>query len=279
VRLASYIVGGRESYGVVTEGGVVDLGSELSYPDLRSFVAEHREGEADEVLARGTMLELSEIELLPVIPNPDKIFCVGLNYADHVAETGRSVTEHPSIFMRTSGTQVGHGQSLSRPRESVQLDFEGEIAVVIGKASRRIRRDEAWGHIAGFACYNDATIRDWQRHTAQWTPGKNFYRTGGFGPWMVTADEIPEGTVMTLTTRLNGEQMQHTTSDRMIFGIAEVIEYISTFSLLLPGDVIATGTPSGVGARREPEVWMRAGDKVEVEIDRVGVLINTVEDD
>ena len=166
-----------------------------------------------------------------------------------------------------------------RPRESTQLDYEGEIAVIIGRGGRRIAEADAARHVAGYACYNDGSIRDWQRHTSQWGPGKNFWRTGGFGPWMVTADEIPFGTVMTLTTRLNGNVMQQATTEMLIHSIARQIAYASTVAPLEPGDVVVTGTPGGVGARRQPPVWMKAGDCVEVEVDRIGVLRNTVADE
>jgi 2-keto-4-pentenoate hydratase/2-oxohepta-3-ene-1,7-dioic acid hydratase in catechol pathway len=166
-----------------------------------------------------------------------------------------------------------------RPRESKNLDYEAEIAVIIGKAGRRISQKDSWSHIAGYSCYNDGSVRDWQRHTIQWTAGKNFARTGGFGPWMVTADEIPPGATMTLSCRLNGERMQHATTEQMIFKIPKILEYVSTWTTLVPGDVIVTGTPGGVGARRTPPIWMKPGDKVEVEIDKVGVLENTIGED
>jgi 2-keto-4-pentenoate hydratase/2-oxohepta-3-ene-1,7-dioic acid hydratase in catechol pathway len=174
---------------------------------------------------------------------------------------------------------VGHKQPILRPRESKNLDYEAEIAVIIGAAGRRISQKDAWSHIAGYSCYNDGSVRDWQRHTVQWTAGKNFARTGGFGPWMVTADEIPPGTQMTLSCRLNGERMQHASTEQMIFKIPKIIEYVSTWTTLVPGDVIVTGTPGGVGARRTPPVWMKPGDKVEVEIDKVGILENTIGED
>jgi 2-keto-4-pentenoate hydratase/2-oxohepta-3-ene-1,7-dioic acid hydratase in catechol pathway len=168
---------------------------------------------------------------------------------------------------------------MPRPRESKMFDYEGEIAVIIGTGGRRIPEADSWKHIAGYACYNDGSVRDWQRHTVQWTAGKNFARTGPFGPWMVTADEIPPGTVLTLVTRLNGTEMQRATTEMMIFKIPRLINYISTFTELVPGDVIVTGTPGGVGSRRTPPVWMNPGDKVEIEVDKVGVLQNTITED
>jgi 2-keto-4-pentenoate hydratase/2-oxohepta-3-ene-1,7-dioic acid hydratase in catechol pathway len=168
---------------------------------------------------------------------------------------------------------------MPRPRESKMFDYEGEIAVVIGLGGRRIPESDAWRHVVGYACYNDGSVRDWQRHTVQWTAGKNFARTGPFGPWMVTADEIPPGTVLTLVTRLNGTEMQRATTEMMIFTIPRLIDYISTFTELVPGDVIVTGTPGGVGSRRTPPVWMNPGDKVEIDVDKVGVLVNTISED
>jgi 2-keto-4-pentenoate hydratase/2-oxohepta-3-ene-1,7-dioic acid hydratase in catechol pathway len=222
--------------------------------------------------------QASDVTWLPVIPNPDKIVCVGLNYEEHRVETGRDKTEQPALFLRVGASQVGHRQPIIRPRESTNLDFEAEIAVVIGKAGRRISQKDSWSHIAGYSCYNDGSVRDWQRHTIQWTAGKNFTATGGFGPWMVTADEIPPSTVMTLSCRLNGERMQHATTEQMIFKIPKIIEYVSSWTTLLPGDVLVTGTPGGVGARRTPPLWMKPGDKVEVEIDKVGILENGIAD-
>jgi 2-keto-4-pentenoate hydratase/2-oxohepta-3-ene-1,7-dioic acid hydratase in catechol pathway len=222
--------------------------------------------------------KLSDIAWLPVIPNPDKIVCVGLNYQDHVVETGRDNTEQPAIFLRVAESQVGHLQPIVRPKESTHLDFEAEIAVIIGKPGRRIAQKDAWSHIAGYSCYNDGSVREWQRHTIQWTAGKNFAQTGAFGPWMVTADEIPPNSKMTLSCRLNGQEMQKATTEQMIFRIPKIIEYVSAWTTLLPGDVLVTGTPGGVGARRTPPVWMKPGDKVEIEIDRVGILENGIAD-
>jgi len=217
--------------------------------------------------------------LLPVIPNPDKIVCVGLNYHDHVKETGRDLTEKPAIFLRLNDSQVAHGQNIVRPLESHRLDYEGEIAVIIGKGGRRIQEADAWSHIAGYSCYNDGSVRDWQNFTTQWIPGKNFFKTGGFGPWMVTADEIAPNQVMTLSTKLNGQEMQRTTTDMMIHSIPRQLAFISTVIPLKAGDVIVTGTPGGVGNKRTPQVFMKPGDVIEIEVDAIGVLRNGIEDD
>jgi 2-keto-4-pentenoate hydratase/2-oxohepta-3-ene-1,7-dioic acid hydratase in catechol pathway len=282
LRLISYEHQGRASFGAEVDGGVVDLQAALGgrYADLKAVLAADALGEAKAALAgRSAELALNAVTLLPVIPNPGKIWCCGLNYGEHVRETNREVTEQPTFFLRFADSQVGHGQAIVRPKESTQLDYEAEIAVVIGKPGRRIAEDDAWNHIAGYACYNDGSVRDWQRHTSQWAPGKNFWRTGGFGPWLVTADEIAPDALMTLTTRLNGVEMQRATTAMMIHGIARQIAYVSAVAPLEAGDVIVTGTPGGVGARRTPPVWMKPGDVVEIEIDKVGVLRNTIADE
>ena len=280
MKLSSYKTAQGESYGIVTAKGIVDLKRYLGnqYPDLKSLVAGNAFSQAVQYAGAQADYQASDVTWLPVIPNPDKIVCVGLNYQEHVVETGRDNTEQPAIFLRLPESQVGHRQPIVRPRESKNLDFEAEIAVIIGKAGRRISQKDSWSHIAGYACYNDGSVRDWQRHTIQWTAGKNFPQTGGFGPWMVTADEIPPGTTMTLSCRLNGERMQHASTEQMIFKIPKIIEYVSTWTTLLPGDVLVTGTPGGVGARRNPPIWMKPGDKVEIEIDKVGVLENSIAD-
>jgi 2-keto-4-pentenoate hydratase/2-oxohepta-3-ene-1,7-dioic acid hydratase in catechol pathway len=279
MKLVSFEQGGRARFGAVVEGGVVDLGPAFQdrYADLKAFLGGDEFAAAKAYLdGRAADFALNEIVFLPVVPNPGKIWCCGLNYAEHVRETNREVTEKPMFFLRFADSQVGHGQSILLPPESSQLDYEGEIAVIIGKPGRRIAESDAWSHIAGYACYNDATLRDWQRHTQQWAPGKNFYRTGGFGPWMTTSDEIAPDAVLTLTTRLNGQEMQKASTPMMINSIPRQIAYVSTVAPLQVGDVIVTGTPGGVGARREPPVWMKAGDVVEIEIDKIGVLSNAI---
>ena len=270
---------GQDSYGAVLGDRVVDLREVFGTraPDLKALIAAGLLGEAAAALssARAT-LALAELRLLPVIPNPGKIVCVGLNYGDHVRETGREITEKPTLFLRVAESQLAHGEDIVLPPESSRLDYEGEIAVVIGQGGRRIAEADAWAHIAGYACYNDGSIRDWQTATPQWTAGKNFWRTGGFGPWMVTRDEIRDDQVMTLVTRLNGEEMQRTTTDKLIHSIPRQIAHISAFTPLSPGDVIVTGTPGGVGAKRNPPVWMKPGDIVEIEVDAIGVLRNGI---
>ncbi|MBO9515896.1 MAG: fumarylacetoacetate hydrolase family protein [Variovorax sp.] len=283
MKLISFHHQGRASYGVVQQGTqVLDLGAHFGTraPDLKALIAAGLIDEAARLAASapGT-LELAQLVLDPVIPNPGKIVCVGLNYGEHVRETGREVTESPTLFLRVAESQVAHGDDIVLPRESTKLDYEGEIAIVIGEGGRRIAEADAWKHIAGYACYNDGSIRDWQTATPQWTAGKNFWRTGGFGPWMVTRDEIQDGQVMTLVTRLNGVEMQRTTTDKLIHSIPRQIAYISAFIPLCAGDVIVTGTPGGVGAKRTPPVWMKPGDVVEIEVDAIGVLRNGIRAD
>jgi 2-keto-4-pentenoate hydratase/2-oxohepta-3-ene-1,7-dioic acid hydratase in catechol pathway len=224
-------------------------------------------------------LSLDEIEFLPVIPDAGKILCVGINYTTHVKETGRDMPMHPMIFTRFADSQAGHLTPLIRPFVSHKLDFEGELAVVIGKTARHVKAENALEYVAGYSCYNDGSVRDYQKHTIQFIPGKNFPNTGGFGPWLVTSDEIPDPQALHLTTRLNGDVMQDTDTSDMIFGVAELIEYCSTFTELAPGDVIVSGTTGGVGAFREPPVWMKPGDSIEIAISGIGTLRNTIADE
>lgn len=279
MKFASFTHNGTDSWGVVTDEGVVETGGELRgrFPTLRDAIAADALAEVANHAAARTPIPFDRITFLPVIPNPDKIICAGVNYEEHRIETNRERTDHPTIFLRLAASQTGHDAPILLPPESVELDYEGEIAVIIGKAGRRISREDAWSHVAGYAPYNDASIRDWQRHTGQWASGKNFPATGAFGPWMVTRDEIADGEEIPLETRLNGQVMQRATTAMMIFDIPRLIEYASTFTHLVPGDVIATGTPGGVGVKRTPQVFMKDGDTVEVEIGKVGTLINRVE--
>lgn len=282
MKLISFLNQGTPSYGIVNGDDVLDLMPILGAqaPDLKTLIAKNLLGAAAEAAkTRPFTLKYSQLTLLPVIPNPGQIFCIGLNYGEHVRETGKEITETPVIFLRLPESQVAHGQDIVRPPESHRLDYEAEIAIVIGKPGRRIKEEDAWDHIAGYACYNDGSIRDWQVATSQWTPGKNFYRTGGFGPWMVTSDEIPAGKVMRLQTILNGQVLQDTTTDKMIHNIPRQIAYISTFIPLSPGDVIVTGTPGGVGNKRTPQIFMKPGDVCEIVVDAIGTLRNGIRDE
>lgn len=282
MKLISYSTNGAESFGLVVDGGVVDLKAALGnrFADLKALIAADGLELARKAAAgRQADHRLDELHYLPVIPNPGKIWCAGLNYGEHVRETGREITDKPVYFLRFADSQVGHEQPILRPAESERLDYEGEIAVVIGREGRRISEADAWSHIAGYACYNDASIRDWQLHTSQWCPGKNFYATGGFGPWLVTADEIEPDAELDVVTRLNGVEVQRATTRMMVHSIPRLIAYASTVAPLRAGDVIVTGTPGGVGAKRTPPLWMKDGDVVEVEVGRLGTLRNFVKDE
>lgn len=239
-------------------------------------LADHMGTGARRAAGSGWTGEVSDCRFAPVIPRPGAIWCVGLNYEDHRMEIGRARAAYPTLFTRFPVCLVGAEEPLVRPKASAQLDYEGELAVVIGKRGRHISEAGALDHVAGYACFNDASVRDFQNHSSQFGPGKNFHRTGGFGPWLVTADEIPEPQDLEIRTRLNGEVMQESHTSRMSWGVRELIAYLSQITPLLPGDVIATGTPSGVGVARDPQVFLRPGDSVEVEIGGVGVLRNPV---
>ena len=219
---------------------------------------------------------LAGVRFAPPVPRPGAIWCVGLNYEDHRLETGKARAEHPTLFMRFPVCLVGHGEAILRPRVSEKLDYEGELAVVIGKTGRHIPEAEALEYVAGYACFDDASVRDYQAHSTQFGPGKNFYRTGGFGPWIVSADEIPDPQALAIETWLNGEVVQQSHTSRMTYPVRELVSYLSRITPLLPGDVIATGTPSGVGMARKPPLYLKPGDLVEVEIERVGILRNPI---
>lgn len=277
MRYVSYVQGnGSPSYGRIEGNIVIDLGSVPGAPaDLKAAIAR---GDLAG-LADGEPVPLDVVKLLPVIPNPGKILCVGLNYATHVKETGREQKAHPAIFTRWADTLVADGAPILRPAESELLDYEGELAIVIGKGGRRIPKAEALAHVAGYSIFNDASVRDWQRHNIQFIPGKNWPGTGAFGPALVTPDEIADIASQRVQTRLNGQLVQDQPISDLIWDIATVIEYCSTFTPLAPGDVIATGTPGGVGDKREPALYMKSGDTVTVSVGSVGILTNPVIDD
>lgn len=269
MRLVSFRHADTAKFGVFVDGGIVDLSAR--WPSLRDAIA----AKGLTTLAAATRnaaadFSLDEVELLPVIPNPDKILCVGLNYASHVGEVGRALPTVPSIFARLHNTLVPHGGNIIRPSASTNFDYEGELAVVIGERCRHVPRASALSVIAGYTCFLDVSVRDFQKHSV--TAGKNFPGTGPLGPWMVTTDVIPDPQALSLVTRLNGAEVQRDTTDHMIFDVATIIEYVSTFTVLEPGDIIATGTPDGVGLGRKPPLWMKAGDRLEVEISGIGTL-------
>jgi len=271
---------GRASYGIVRPDGVFDLGRRIRtvLPDLKAFLAAEGLGLlTSPPSADTTDYATGEFTYLPVIPNPNKILCVGLNYEEHRQETGRPATAHPAIFTRYADTLIGHDAPMVLPPNSTSLDYEGELAVVIGKAGFRVSEADAPSLVAGYSIFNDGTLRDWQRHTAQFTPGKNFPGTGAFGPALLTPEEAGELGGKRIETRLNGNVMQKAILGDMIFPVARIVSYLSGFTRLAPGDVIATGTPGGVGFKRDPQVFMAPGDRVEVSIEGIGDLVNLIE--
>jgi 2-keto-4-pentenoate hydratase/2-oxohepta-3-ene-1,7-dioic acid hydratase in catechol pathway len=272
----------RISYGVLREDGVFDLGRRIGniLPDLKSFLTAQGLGILGSV-PKAVIADYAtgEFTYSPVIPNPAKILCVGLNYDEHRRETGRAETKHPAIFTRFADTLVGHDSPILVPLNSSALDYEGELAVVIGKAAFRVREDDAMNFVGGYSIFNDGSVRDWQHHTPQFIPGKNFPNTGGFGPSLITPEEAGPLEDKHIETKVNGVTMQSAKLGDMIFAIPRIISYISGFTRLSPGDVIATGTPGGVGVKRNPPVFLRAGDRVEVTVEGIGKLINTIEQD
>jgi 5-carboxymethyl-2-hydroxymuconate isomerase len=285
VKLVSFHANGRASYGVVKGDGVVELGARLAgrADTLLDLLALDALDEARDIADRESADHpLDRIEYLPPIPRPPKILCVGVNYADRHEEYGDAAPPpaYPSIFMRTPGSLVGHGAPLVRPPESREFDYEGEVALVVGRPGRRLAESIASSVLAGITCANDGTLRDWVRHGKfNVTPGKNFERSGSIGPWISTLDEAGPLDGLTVTTTVNGERRQHDTTARLIFSIPKILAYVSSFAALEPGDVILTGTPPGAGARRQPPVYLQPGDRVEVSIDTVSVLANTVSDE
>lgn len=278
MRWLSFERDGALSFGYVTGDGegVVDVGARTDYGSLREVIEAGTLAALPDQCGDEADLALEGITYAPTITDPRKILCVGLNYKAHQEETGRGGEGIPTIFTRFAAAQVAHNQPMIKPRESDTLDFEGEIAMIIGKGGRRISQAEAMDHVIGFSIYNDGSVREYQRHTSQFTPGKNFSATGGFGPWMMTLDEIGDISKMELTTRLNGEVMQNATADLLVHGFEELIEFCSTWIDLEPGDVIVTGTPGGVGAARNPPVFMQHGDEIEIEVSPIGKLFNPI---
>ena len=281
MRLVTYSASGRESFGVLIGDGIVDgprlLGDEVT--TMRQLLAADLLPRLGDLVANvNTDHALEDVELLPPVPDPDKLLCVGVNYADHRAETRqKDVPEHPTIFSRFRDTQVGHNQPVVHPVNTDQLDYEGEVAIVIGRHVRSVSSDEeAMAAIAGLSCYNDLSVRDWQLHNSQWLPGKNFYGVGSFGPALVTMDEFDDLPSLRLTTRVNGELLQDATLSQLIFDFPAILRYITGFTPLQPGDVIATGTPGGVGLAANPPRFLTLGDVTEIEVTGIGILRNTI---
>lgn len=279
MRLCSYLHNGRAGYGIASDDRIIDIGSVLGdrLPTLASLLAEDDFRDICTQATGGSAeLQHTDIELQAPIPNPGKIICVGLNYHDHMVETRHAPTQHPTLFARFADSQCAHGDPMLMPSVSTQFDFEAELAVVIGRGGRNIAEEAALDHVAGYSCYNDGSVRDWQIHTSQFLPGKNFPATGAFGPFLVTSDEIPDPQNLAIACRLNGETVQAARTGQMIHSVAQLIAYISRITPLSPGDVIVTGTPGGVGFARVPPLFMKNGDLVEVEIEGVGLLRNRV---
>lgn len=253
-----------------------------NYPtDLAGLISQGRASllAAGEALLRRPEIDLDAVELLPPLPAPGKIICIGLNYADHSAESGYKQPDYPTVFGRFASSLIGHGAPIIRPRVSEQLDYEGEFVAVIGRGGRDIPRARALEHVIGYSLFNDASIRDYQFKAPQWTVGKNFDGTGAFGPVLVTADELPAGCAgLRLQTRLNGVVVQSASTDDLVFEVATLVSTLSEAFTLEPGDIIVTGTPSGVGLARKPALWMKPGDVCEVELEGLGVLRNPVAD-
>ncbi len=271
MKLLSFVAGGRQCFGAVSGNGVVTLHDKIGQPDLRAALA----AGAMEAMRKAAQdakpdHKLGDLTFLPVIPSPNKILCAGVNYRAHAAEIGRELPKQPSMFIRFADTLIGHDGEMIRPSISDNFDFEGELALVIGKGGRHIKPEQALDHVAGYTCFVDGSVRDYQKFSV--TSGKNFPGTGPLGPWLVTSDEISDPSRLTLSTRLNGQQVQHATTDQLIYAIPQIVAFCSDFTALSPGDVIATGTPEGVGHSRKPPLWMKPGDVLEVEISGIGTL-------
>lgn len=283
MKLSTYTHKGKTSLGVILDNNIVDLTpfmADKGIIDMKSLLEAELVTECEQYATSQTStLSIKDVNFEPVIPNPGKIICVGINYHAHKIETGNPDYEYPMLFSRYPESQIGHEQAMLKPRETERLDYEGEMAVIIGKTGRRIKQADALSYVAGYSCYNDGSVRNYQRHTTQFLPGKTFVGTGSFGPWMVTADEIPDPSKLTLETRLNGKTVQSVSTDLMINSVPALIEYISTVLPINPGDVIVSGTPGGVGDKRTPPLYMIEDDVVEVEISAIGTLRNTIKND
>lgn len=278
MKLLSYAANGKEFFGALSGDGVVTLNDRIGQPTLRAALAAGAMTDMRNAVAEAKPdRKLGEIKFLPVIPQPQKILCAGVNYRAHAAETGRTLPKQPSMFIRFADTLVGHDGNMIRPKISDHFDFEGELAVIIGKGGRHIATEHALDHVAGYSCFVDGSVRDYQAFSV--TSGKNFPGTGPLGPWLVTTDEIADPSRLTLTTRLNGTQVQHATTDQLIYSVPHIIAFCSDFTELHAGDVIATGTPEGVGHSRKPPLWMKPGDVLEVEISQIGTLRTRIVDE
>ena len=281
MRFASYIADGKPGFGLVTDSGIVDLAPRLGVPTLRALLEGAGTAAAAPYAAQKADRALDSVTLLPVVEDCAHCYCVGVNYEDHLREVqaagvARPRPKQPSLFIRYPETFVAHGAPLVMPKVSDDFDYEAELAIIIGKGGRYIPREQALAHVAGYSCFNDGSVRDWQFHSSQVTSGKNFVGTGGFGPWMVTPDEVGDVGKLAISLTVNGTVLQDGNTADMLFGVADIVSYASAFLPLKAGDVIATGTPAGVGFSRKPPIFLKAGDVCEVYIERIGTLRNTV---
>ena len=281
MKFVSFLLKGQAKFGISDDKYITDLTGKIKGANtLKELIANKSIQEAKEYVKKNPgNIVLDQIEYLPVIPNPGKIICVGLNYSEHVKETGRTVEQNPVIFLRIPESQTAHKQPIQRPKVSTHLDYECEMAVIMGDAGKHIKPENALKHIVGFSCYNESTVRDWQQHTRQFGMGKNFEKTGSFGPHMVLAENISDYTKLTIKTRLNGNVMQEAKLSQLIFDIPTLISYVSKAIPWRAGDVLVTGTPGGVGFKRKPPIFMKEGDQVEVEISEIGILSNIIKDE
>ena len=285
MRFTTFRQQNQDRLGVVTGSDVIDLQQAL--PDLSSDLRTNLRNGVDMVAAAKAAIQstalrmpLASLTLSPLLPEPGKIICLGLNYFDHAKEGGRDKPEYPWFFMRTATSLLAPNAKALRPKVSVRFDYEAEVAVIIGKTVKHATLDNALDAVFGYSCFNDISVRDYQKKTPQWSIGKNFDRTGGFGPVLVTADELPAGaSELRIQSRLNGQIMQDANTRDMIWGVAETIKLVSECMTLEPGDLIVMGTPAGVGQARNPPVWMKHGDTIEIEIENIGILHNTIEDE
>jgi 2-keto-4-pentenoate hydratase/2-oxohepta-3-ene-1,7-dioic acid hydratase in catechol pathway len=284
MKLVTLLHAGSEAVGCVEQQDVIVLPAPPSGQGLVGWLqqpaAQLAQATAQARTQAANVLRLSDAKLLPAVPRPGKIVCLGLNYADHAAEGGHKKPEYPSFFLRVPSSLAAHGEALLRPRVSERFDYEAELAVIIGKRGRHLNEQNALDVVAGYTCFNDGSLRDYQRKTSQWTIGKNFDRTGPLGPWAVPASELPPGaTGLKIESRLNGQVMQSSNTSNMLFPVVETLCLLTEVMTLEPGDVIAMGTPSGVGYARNPPVFMKAGDRIEIDIEKIGVLANTIVDE
>jgi len=277
MKLIKFQADGRTSTGVVSGSDVIDVGRRAPHLATMNAMVAAPHDVAQAIHGAPADYALDQIELLAPIEAVNRMFCVGVNYKSHAQETGREVSPRPSIFTRGHESIVPHGAPLLRPKASTRFDFEGELAAVIGRPAHLVSEQQALQYVAGYSCFMDGSVRDYQKFSV--TAGKNFDRSGACGPWIVTADEIPDPTRLMLTSRLNGEEMQRSGTDLLIYSVPLIVSYLSEITTLQPGDLIATGTPAGVGHRRTPQIWMKAGDRIEIEITGIGTLANTVEDE